>query len=629
MACSIFAHAQQNNSDSQTGDYFGLKAPLTTPEVFAPGIISVDTTIEHGYPAFSPDLKDVFWQSNYRIDGKETQIYCYHMQQENGVWRGPEIIPDASGPAFAVDGNRVFYNSNAENGTIRSILKQGNSWDEPEILGLISQFPELKYAYNLSFTDDGTLYFLGYAEGLGSMNDFGIFRSVLMEGIYQKPELLPEPVNIGDGTLNWTPFIAPDESYLLFSSSRQTSERDMGDIFICFRKSDGSWSKAYNLGKEINSERQERFPAVSPDGKYLFFTRWTERGNEDVMWVKSTVIDELGKEEALASAKIRQVPFAPINEKIKTLYQKLKEVAKIDSARYVGMCNDALQEFDDDHLRYNLLFWELSFHYAGMGEYQRCLDILGKGHEEGLFYLLRTDSRIFPPYLNELKTLDGFESFLSKNKELKEKANEQTMVEYMVQLPSNYSEKKKYPMLLLMHGGIGTISALQHNYDIDKLRNEFIVVYTQGDNLLGSYSRSYNYTNWKNEIYAVYHQIVSNYAVDTSEVLLGGPSAGGYRTLIAGLEDIIPTKGLILSFPVYPRDSDSALFVEAAKKGIRVSLICGENDWAIKQQKKLGYILDQHDISNRFVVLPDEGHGFPENWSHYLDTSIEYIFRED
>ena len=45
-----------------------------------------------------------------------------------------------------------------------------------------------------------------------------------------------------------------------------------------------------------------------------------------------------------------------------------------------------------------------------------------------------------------------------------------------------------------------------------------------------------------------------------------------------------------------------------------------------KRQKKLGYLLDKYDIENRFVVFPDKGHEFPDNWPYYLDTSIDFIF---
>jgi hypothetical protein len=47
------------------------------------------------------------------------------------------------------------------------------------------------------------------------------------------------------------------------------------------------------LGEPINTNTTERFPAVSPDGKYLFFTRWTPDHDEDVFWVSAKIIDRL------------------------------------------------------------------------------------------------------------------------------------------------------------------------------------------------------------------------------------------------------------------------------------------------------------------------------------------------
>jgi len=279
-------------------DYFGQAPPGDTPVVFAPTIISVDSTVEHGSPAFSPDGNEVFWQSNLRHEGKETEIFLYTMRRFEGKWTAPEVSPYGGMPAFSPDGKKLFFlpfDTEKEKG-LYMIKKRGENWGKPEGLNLIARYPELKYLYGPSVTNNGTLYFFAHAEGLGSLNDYGIYRSQLINGEYAKPELLPPSVNAGDSVLNWTPFIAPDESFLLFSSSRTTSETDFGDIYVCFRRSDGSWTEAINLGATINSGRQERFPAISPDGKYLFFTRWVVPGNEDVMWVSASIIDRLKEE---------------------------------------------------------------------------------------------------------------------------------------------------------------------------------------------------------------------------------------------------------------------------------------------------------------------------------------------
>ena len=286
------------------GDYLGQQLPGDIPVVFAHGIISTDSTIEHGSPTFSPDGNEVYWQSNLRHKGKETKIFLKTMRRLEDQWTAP--VPSSYGgmPAFSPDGNKLYFISDEteEAKGLYFIEKQGENWSEPKSLNLIARFPELKYLYGPSITSNGTLYFFGHAEGLESMNNFGIYRSEFINGNYVKPELLPASINAAEGALNWTPFIAPDESYLLFSSNRLNNQQD---IFISFRQSDGTWTEAHNLGEAINTNRGERFPSVSPDGKYLFFTRWVASGNEDAMWVSANIIDEI-KEGVFNPKKMRK-----------------------------------------------------------------------------------------------------------------------------------------------------------------------------------------------------------------------------------------------------------------------------------------------------------------------------------
>ena len=277
------------------GAYLGQPLPEEIPVVFAPGIVSTDTTIEHGSPTFSPDGNEVFWQSNYRQKDQETQISGMTMKRIGNKWTAPVKSPYDSGPVFSPDGERLYYlpfgEENGEKDGPHFVEKEGANWSQPVCMELLIDFPEIKFVYNHSFTSDGTIYFLGYAEEY--WNNFGIYRSERINGTYGKPELLPAGINVPGNILNWTPFIAPDESYLLFSSNRRSPKTDAGDIYISFRNSDGRWTDPVNLGPKINSDRQERFPSVSPDGRYLFFTRWIVRGNEDVMWVNATIIEEL------------------------------------------------------------------------------------------------------------------------------------------------------------------------------------------------------------------------------------------------------------------------------------------------------------------------------------------------
>lgn len=82
----------------------------------------------------------------------------------------------------------------------------------------------------------------------------------------------------------------------------------MSDLFISFKKKDGSWSSPKNLGANINSNAKDEFPYVTPDGKFLFFNSSRKsvinemkisNGPGNMYWVDAEFIEEL-KDEVLA-----------------------------------------------------------------------------------------------------------------------------------------------------------------------------------------------------------------------------------------------------------------------------------------------------------------------------------------
>jgi Tol biopolymer transport system component len=107
------------------------------------------------------------------------------------------------------------------------------------------------------------------------------------------PVDLGEPVNVGGAAHG---FVAPDESYILFNSPRAGSYT-RNDIWVTFRSQDGSWTPPVNLGKRINRDANAVLcPTVSPDGRYLFFTRLQEGGTGYVYWVSARIVDEIRRQ---------------------------------------------------------------------------------------------------------------------------------------------------------------------------------------------------------------------------------------------------------------------------------------------------------------------------------------------
>jgi hypothetical protein len=195
-------------------------------------------------------------------------------------------------PSMSDDGEKIFFGSNRPNGKENaegcdiwmverlSTLK----WSEPRNIG--EPINTLKNENYPTLTQKNTLYF--QSKGHGGMGGLDIFRSEFRDGQYSESENLGRSINSEYN--DFDAFISRDESYLIFSSSNRPGGYGSGDLYISFMRKDGSWDKAQNMGKTINSSFMEYCPKVSPDGKYFFFTSGRS-GNGDVYWVDARIIE--------------------------------------------------------------------------------------------------------------------------------------------------------------------------------------------------------------------------------------------------------------------------------------------------------------------------------------------------
>jgi hypothetical protein len=273
------------------GDYLGQTPPGDTPAVFAPGIISTMYQ-EHSTLSFSPDGNELFWRVEWgpgldrSLYNPVTWISNKTMKRIGNRWTIPTASPYSDRPVFSYDGKRLYFSD-------YYIKKQGNTWSERKNHSLLALFPELKSIYEPSITLDGTLYFSSDTAGLGRIKDHIIYRAKPFDGEYTKLEKLPCCINLPD-SWNYSPFIARDDSYMIFTSNRPGSLDNSADLFISFHNvNEDSWSEPVNLGEPINTPDQESSPGLSSDGKYLFYTSPVAGNQADVFWVSAKVIDRL------------------------------------------------------------------------------------------------------------------------------------------------------------------------------------------------------------------------------------------------------------------------------------------------------------------------------------------------
>ena len=259
--------------------YFGQNPPGLTAEIFAPGIVSTKEHLESGV-SFSPNMKELYFVRKGEKYEKRTPIV---IRYENHSW-GNESVTDIKYPLFSKDGN-IMYGGNEYR------ERTDTGWSELKSLG--APFKDI-FIMGLSVSHKGTYYFdFMEREGNGYIS-----YSRLIEGKREKPQKMSKEINTGKWIAH--PYIAPDESYLMWDAEKEGGYGD-GDLYISFRQQDGSWGAAINMGDKINTALQENGVHLTPDGKYLLFTRGYEKAREDgstywvssPYWVDARVIENL------------------------------------------------------------------------------------------------------------------------------------------------------------------------------------------------------------------------------------------------------------------------------------------------------------------------------------------------
>lgn len=277
-----------NATNGPTLDYMGQAPPGLEPRIFAKGIIS--TPARELNSVFSPG-GDLFLFT--RRDHSQTYRIMETRYGPAG-WSTPAVTPftredGGVDPAFSWEGDLVFFGS-GRTGTLGDAdiwaveLSPDGSWGRPRNLGR-----PVNTAGNENHSSparDGTLYF--HSAGHPGLGESDIFRAAVSADGYATPVNLGPAVN--SEASDFDPFVAPDQSYVVFASTRAGGFGG-GDLHVSFRTEDGGWTRAVNLGDVFNTSATEFCPKVTPDGRYLFYTsRFTGEG--DIYWVDARILDE-------------------------------------------------------------------------------------------------------------------------------------------------------------------------------------------------------------------------------------------------------------------------------------------------------------------------------------------------
>jgi len=272
------------------GSYFGQNPPGSIPEIFAPGIISLEDRYEYVL-AFSPDLNEcVFGITN---SNWSYFTLMYTKMVDDSSWTEPNNAPfqgngDGLLPSYSPDGTQIYFVSSRPSWPPANIWRSernDTSWNTPDKMP--SPINSGSDEFGVSLSNDETLYFISQRSGGYGQGD--IYYSMLENGQYSSVINIGTAINSSNNEAS--PFIAPDGSYLIFESDRSGGHGQV-DLYISYFE-DSIWTEPKNLGAEINTGQIDDAAFISPDGKYLFFNRregWVTNVATDIYWVDSKIV---------------------------------------------------------------------------------------------------------------------------------------------------------------------------------------------------------------------------------------------------------------------------------------------------------------------------------------------------
>ncbi len=174
------------------------------------------------------------------------------------------------GPTITADGRTMYFVSRRSGGkgqddfwVTHSPENDDTTWFGPVNLSQINQESADGAA---SIAADGQTIYFATNRGTTENNDVNIWVATLEGRDWKNIHEVGSPVN----TTKWEsqPAVSPDGKKLFFASNRGGKSVD---IYVSHQLADGRWTEPVNLGSKINTKGYDASPFMAADGTTLYF----------------------------------------------------------------------------------------------------------------------------------------------------------------------------------------------------------------------------------------------------------------------------------------------------------------------------------------------------------------------
>jgi Tol biopolymer transport system component len=250
-------------------------------------------------PTFSADGNTMYFNCVDRRERSGSDI-CVSTSVR-GEWSEPEIVTAVSTegyrevePLLSPDGRQLYIQSNRPGGMGSADIWVSDlvddEWTEPRNLGAPINSPYADHCLYFAGPSWEFAYWTSTRPGGYGGND--IWTSRRVDGVWQEPVNLGPSVNTAATEHHSLP--SPDGRSLYVTAVRADGHGGE-DIYVTTRDGNGVWGPLVNLGPMVNSDRDDRCPALSPDLSVFYFD--SERaggyGSKDLWSIPYVAIQDI------------------------------------------------------------------------------------------------------------------------------------------------------------------------------------------------------------------------------------------------------------------------------------------------------------------------------------------------
>lgn len=293
---------------------------------------SVNTLYHEVSPVISVDgTKLYYFVSNHPQNtfGKDNSQDIWFSTLEKGEWSiGKRMPPPLNQNRYnqvfnaLADGSLLVRGGKAKNSKGFSLVTSGGSWTELIIPGFEAMDKGLFNGATISSDTKHLIMYFSEKEG-SKFSDF--YLSNQENGKWSKPVKL----KISSTADDYSPFLAPDQKTLYFSSDRFAKDKVGGtDVYKVTRLDETwfNWSEPVNLGKSVNTPSGDAYFSIDTHGN-IFTARSGARvdgGNFDLLILRprnfkilltGTTFSQKTKQPVASAIEVKMKEQKPVNLK--------------------------------------------------------------------------------------------------------------------------------------------------------------------------------------------------------------------------------------------------------------------------------------------------------------------------